>query len=118
MSEEFPEWCPKNFWNGVRISPEFPIVAKIPGEHNENYLFFIGFGYNSQIELVSYYCNESSLELMREQILTEYDEIPEYFVAVYEVAGFDRASSKVNMKYFKEINKDMYKQYNPSESIK
>ena len=44
--------------------------------------------------------------------------ITDYFIAVYEVAGFDRANSKVNIKYFKEINKEMYKQYNPSETIK
>ena len=105
-------------WDISRYVVDLGIVAKIPGENGENYMFFIGFGYNSQIELVSTFCNEESLKLVKEQILENSGKIPDYFVAVYEVAGFDRASSKVNMKYFKEISKDMYKQYNPSETIK
>ncbi|NPE27307.1 hypothetical protein HNV12_04880 [Methanococcoides sp. SA1] len=102
-------------WNISRYVVDLGIVAKIPGENDENYIFFTGFGYNSQIELVNMYCNEESLKSIKKQILQNHDKIPDYFVAVYEVAGFDRASSKVNMKYFKEISKNMYKQYNPAE---
>jgi len=87
------------------------MVAKLPGQSNENYLFFMGFGYNAQINIVQLFCNKTSLENLHNQIISINGSIPEYFTMVFEVTGFDRASTKAELKFFQEINEDYYQHY-------
>jgi len=98
-------------WNVNRYVVDLAMVAKLPGQSKENYLFFMGFGYNAQINIVQLFCNKTSLENLHKQIISINGSIPEYFTMVFEVTGFDRASTNAELKFFQEINEDYYQHY-------
>jgi len=98
-------------WNVNRYVVDLALVAKLPGQSNENYLLISGFGYNSQIKIVKMFSQASSLKKLEEQINTINGHVPDYFFMIFEVSGFDRASTKGEIKLFREINKEKYLNY-------
>ncbi len=98
-------------WKVNRYVVDLAMVAKLPGLNNENYLLFMGFGYNAQIKIVHLFSHQSELKLLEKQITSQNGTVPDYFVAVFEVTGFDRASTEAELKYFSEIKKDYYREY-------
>jgi len=102
-------------WNVSRYVVDLTLVAKLPGQNNENYLIVAGFGYNSQIKAVKILSQRSSLISLEDQIKIIYGDVPEYFLIVFEVSGFDRASTNAEIKFFQDINKVKYlKSYLPN----
>ena len=97
-------------WDISRYVVDLAMVAKLPGQNNENYIIFAGFGYNSQIKVVKLFSDNSSMKKIQEEIETMNGSVPEYFVTVFEVTGFDRASATAQLKYYREIKKDSYRQ--------
>lgn len=95
-------------WTINRYVVDLGIAAKLPGQNEENYLIIAGFGYNSQIKMVQILSKNNLLKELEDQIELLNDYVPDYFTIVFEVTGFDRASTKAEIKYFKEIDKTEY----------
>jgi len=89
-----------------RYVVDLGLVAKLPGSNNENYIIIGGFGYDSQIKIVEMLSSQSSLMDLEKQITDIHGQIPEYFAIIFEVRGFDRASTTAEMKFFHEIEND------------
>jgi hypothetical protein len=98
-------------WAVNRYVVDLGVVAKLPGQNDENYLFFVGFGYNSQIKIVHLFSRNSTLNNLYQQIISINGYIPDYFTMVFEVTGFDRASTNAELKFFQEIKEDYYHNY-------
>ena len=99
-------------WGISRYVVDLGIVVKLPGQNKENFLIIAGFGYDSQIKLVEMLSDPAALARLEEQIRASYNYVPNYFAIVFEITGFDRASTNAEMKFFHEIKDDYYKQYN------
>ena len=97
-------------WAINRYVIDLGMVAKLPGQNNENYLIIAGFGYNAQVKMVQLLCCKEPLANLENQIEQVNGNIPDYFLIVFEVAGFDRASTKAEIKFFSEINKIEYQE--------
>lgn len=95
----------KHDWSVSRYVVDLGLVAKLPGENNEVYFIFAGFGYNSQVKIVNVFSHHSSLKLIEEKLKSKFHYIPEYFAIIFEVKGFDRASTTAEIKYIKEVFK-------------
>ncbi len=93
------------------------MVVSLPGQNKENYLIIAGFGYDSQIKLVEMLSNPASLNKLEEQVREQHGAVPNYFAIVFEITGFDRASTNAEMKFFHEIREDFYRQYNQLTGI-
>jgi len=100
-------------WGISRYVVDIALVAKLPGQNNENYLIIAGFGYNSQIKIVKLFSQKSSLRDLEDNIKAIHGYVPEYFTIVFEVTGFDRASTTAELKYFQEVKRDFYQKYLP-----
>ncbi len=92
-------------WEKNRYVVDLGIIAKLPGQNGENYIICAGFGYNSQIKLVKLLSGEDGLQLIKEQFGNGF---PEYFLSVFEISGFDRASTTAEIKYIKPLSADYY----------
>jgi len=95
-------------WNISRYVVDLALVAKLPGQSKENYLILAGFGYNSQIKVVKMLCQNDALNKLENEIQNIHGHVPEYFVMAFEVSGFDRASTKAEIKFFKKIIAEDY----------
>jgi hypothetical protein len=100
-------------WGVSRYVVDLGLFVKLPGSNNENYVIICGIGYDSQIKIVKIFSEQSSLIKLEEQITRVHGYIPEYFTIVFEVRGFDRASTTAEMKFFYKIEDDYYKKFNP-----
>ena len=98
-------------WNVNRYVVDLGLIAKLPGQSNENYIIIAGFGYNSQVKIVELFSHKSSLKNLEEKIKTINGNIPDYFAIVFEIAGFDRASTTAELKFFHKIEEDYYRHY-------
>lgn len=102
-------------WEKSRYVVDLGMIAKLPGQNGENYLFFAGFGYNSQIKMVKLLATGEGLEFLEDAIKTTDAEIPDYFVSILEISGFDRASTKADIKFYSAIADDYFYINNSSE---
>jgi hypothetical protein len=100
-------------WGVSRYVVDLGIFAKLPGTNSENYIIICGIGYDAQVKIVEIFSRQSEITELENQILKSHGYIPEYFTIVFEVRGFDRASTTAEMKFFYEIEDDYYKKYNP-----
>ena len=91
-----------------RYVTDLGLVAKLPGQNNENYLIFAGFGYDAQIKIVELLSQKKSLQEFERKIIDRHGSVPDYFSAVFEVKGFDRASTTADLKFFASLNKEQY----------
>ena len=99
-------------WRISRYVVDLGIIAKLPGQSNENFLLVMGFGYNSQIKLIDMICNKTSLQKLETQIMAANNgKMPEYFFSVFKVVGFDRASTTAKMEFFQEVEADIFQNY-------
>lgn len=95
-------------WEKSRYVTDLGIFVKVPGQNDENYVIIAGFGYNAQVKIVELVSHIASLQLLEQQIEAAHKIFPDYFVAVFEVQGFDRASTTAEMKFFSIIDKEQY----------
>lgn len=95
-------------WTVSRYVTDLGIVARLPGHNNENYVVFAGFGYDAQIKLVEMLSHKNSLQAFEERLFKKHGDFPPYFVAAFEVKGFDRAGTTAELKYFSAIDKKEY----------
>lgn len=95
-------------WEKSRYVTDLGILAVVPGQNNENYMIVAGFGYNAQIKIVEIISRKKSLQDLEQHIQTINGQWPDYFVAVFKVNGFDRASTTAELRYFSPIDKNEY----------
>ncbi len=99
-------------WNVNRYLIDLGLVAKLPGQHYENYMIFAGFGYDSQVKTVEIFSRDNSIKELVKQVIEINGYMPEYFAMVFEISGFDRASTKAELKFFHEIEEDNFQYFN------
>jgi hypothetical protein len=85
------------------------LIAKLPGNNNENYLFFVGFAFPAQIEVVKLLSSEKLLSEVYSQIPVDISSFPEYFFMVIDVYCTEFSAIETKVKYFKEIHKSSQK---------
>ncbi|MCF7741432.1 MAG: hypothetical protein K9N00_06515 [Candidatus Marinimicrobia bacterium] len=95
-------------WDVNRYVVDLSILAKLPGLENENYIIVAGFGYNSQIKTIEMICHDEELKKFEQEIKEINGNIPKYYVSVFKITGFDRASCAAQLKWFYEIDKENY----------
>lgn len=95
-------------WGISRYVIDLALVAKLPGLENENYFIIAGFGYNSQIKIIEMLSKKDQLQELEKKIEEINGAIPDYFTMVFEIKGYDRASTAAELKYFREIKKEDY----------
>ena len=98
-------------WGVSRYVVDLAVVCKLPGQNNENYFIVAGFGYNSQVKADKKKKKKESLKAFEQQIREINGSIPQYFAAVLQVTGFDRASTNAEIKFFHKVEKDYYQNY-------
>ena len=95
-------------WTVSRYVVDLGIIANLPGHNAENYIIFAGFGYDSQIKIVDLTSHQKSLQELEDQIITMNGYFPQYFAMIFEIKGFDRASTTSELKYFTPLDKETY----------
>lgn len=93
-----------------RFIVDLALLAKLPGQNMENYLLIAGFGYDSQVKVVKMLSTPQALKELEDLIIAKNNSIPDYFISIIKVSGFDRASSNAEVQYFKEILPDEYRE--------
>ncbi len=97
-------------WQKSRYVTDLGILAKVPGLNNEIYIIVAGFGYNAQIKIVEIITHKESLLNLEKQTRQKYGVLPDHFVMVFEVKGFDRASTTADVRYFSPVEPEKYVQ--------
>ncbi len=97
-------------WTKSRYVTDLGVIAKLPGNNNENYLIFAGFGYDAQIKIVNIVSHKESLLQFENKIREICGRFPEYFCMAFEVKGFDRASTTAELVFFSVLDKKEYLQ--------
>jgi len=57
------------------------------------------------------FSQKSALMKLEKQIISANGSVPDYFTMVFEVTGFDRASTNAELKFFQEIPENYYQHY-------
>lgn len=95
-------------WEKSRYIVDLGMIAKLPGQNGENYIICAGFGYNSQIKLFKLLGSMEGLTLLTNERVLKDEKMPDYFVSILEISGFDRASTRAEIRYFNEIADDYF----------
>ena len=95
-------------WEKSRFVTDLGLLAKVPGQDNENYMICAGFGYNAQIKIVEIITHLESLMDIESNFEKSFGKIPDYFALVFEVKGFDRSSTTADIKFATAINRNEY----------
>jgi len=80
------------------------MIAKLPGNKEENYMILTGFAYPAQIEIVRMLCRNSSLSTLYKQIKHQNPNFPEFFFIIVEVMGSEYSAMETRLLYFQELN--------------
>jgi len=92
-----------------KYNVDYSMLIKIPGIHDENMMFIVGFGYAGRLERTKMLANEALTDGLIREILRRQSKVPEYFIAVFEVKSIERTGFANELKYFKEIAADFFK---------
>ena len=82
------------------------LVAKLPGNKNENYMILSGFAYPAQTEIVRMLSRNRSLASIYDQASKQIADFPEYFIMVFEVIGSEYSAIETKMLFYREINSE------------
>ncbi|NQT26154.1 hypothetical protein HQ585_12425 [candidate division KSB1 bacterium] len=88
---------------------DYSLLLKIPGFSNENFMFIVGFGYGGRIERTKMLGNVELRTKFVEEIQQLNTEVPDYFIALFEVKSIERTGFSSEIKYFKEISPNFLK---------
>lgn len=80
------------------------LVAKLPGNEEENYLILTGFAYPAQTEIVRMVCRNLCLSTLYEQTKDQYPTFPEFFFMIVEVLGSEYSAMETRLQYFRKLN--------------
>lgn len=89
---------------------DYSLLIKIPGFSKENFMFVAGFGYGGRLERTKMLGDSKLRAELVEEIRKINTNIPEYFIALFEVKSIERTGFTNEIKYFKEISRDFFNQ--------
>ena len=84
---------------------DYGLIAKIPGDKNENYMIITGFAYPSQIETVRMLSKPSLLRKIENHVRKTKDKFPEYFFMIIEFKGSHFSATESKIVYWSELKK-------------
>lgn len=89
---------------------DYSLLIKIPGFSKENFMFVVGFGYGGRLERTKILGDSKLRAKLVEEIRKINTNVPEYFIALFEVKSIERTGFANEIKYFKEISRDFFNQ--------
>jgi hypothetical protein len=91
-----------------KYNVDYSLLIKMPGFTNEIFMFIVGFGYGGRLERTKMLGNYA----MRTQFIKEVEElnkeVPEFFMALFEVKSIERTGFTNEIVYFKEISRHFF----------
>jgi len=91
-----------------KFNVDYSLLIKIPGFAKENIMFIVGFGYGGRLERTKMMGNAELRNKFTQSIKASYQHFPEYFLALFEVKSIERTGFTNELKYFQEINPDLF----------
>jgi hypothetical protein len=88
----------------------------MPGFTKENIMFIVGFGYGGRLERTKMLANSELRMKFIEEINKINKSVPEYFIALFEVKSIERTGFTNELKYFKEIPRNLFSESPPDSS--
>jgi hypothetical protein len=73
-------------------------------------MFILGFGYSGRLERTKRLGDAELRAGFVADIRKRVTNVPEYFIAVFEVKSIERTGFANELKYFKEISRDFFKE--------
>ncbi|MCD6205417.1 MAG: hypothetical protein J7L22_07125 [Candidatus Marinimicrobia bacterium] len=91
-----------------KYNVDYSLLIKIPGFSKENFLFIVGFGYSGRIERTKMLSDSEARKTFIKTIKKTHTDIPEYYIALFEVKSIERTGFTNEMKYFQEIDPEFF----------
>lgn len=91
-----------------KFNVDYSLLIKIPGFSKENILFIVGFGYGGRLERTKMLGDAELRAKFVEAIKSTYPIFPEYYLALFEVKSIERTGFTNELKYFREIDPDLF----------
>ena len=82
---------------------DYGLIAKIPGDKNENYMIITGFAYPSQIATVRMLSKPSLLEKIINHVKKTNNKFPDYFFMIIEFKGAHFSATESKIVYWSEL---------------
>jgi hypothetical protein len=92
-----------------KYNVDYSFLLKMPGFTNENFLFVVGFGYGGRIERTRMLGNAELMSKLADDIIEINGYVPDYFMVLFEVKSIERTGFTNEIKYFKELDKNLFK---------
>lgn len=92
-----------------KYNVDYSFLLKLPGFSNENFLFVVGFGYGGRIERTRMLGSTELMSKLVEDITNINGSVPEYFIILFEVKSIERTGFTNEIKYFKPLDKELFK---------
>ena len=91
-----------------KYNVDYSLLMKLPGFSGENLMFIAGFGYGGRIERTKMLSNPEMRSKFIEEIQSVNTNVPEYFIALFEVKSIERTGFANKLAYFQEIPGDFF----------
>ena len=92
-----------------KFNVDYSVLARMPGPANENFLFIAGFGYSGRLERTRMLKDAATFNKMIEQTNYSAQNLPRYFIMIFEVESIERTGFKNTLKYFKTYDKGFFR---------
>ena len=92
-----------------KYNVDYSFLLKMPGFTNENFLFVVGFGYGGRIERTRMLGNAELMSKLVDDIIEINGYVSDYFMVLFEVKSIERTGFTNEIKYFKELDKNLFK---------
>jgi len=99
-----------------KYNVDYSLLIKMPGFTKENFMFIAGFGYGGRLERTKMLANSELRMKFIEDIKKINKSVPEYFIALFEVKSIERTGFTNELKYFKEIPRNLFSESPPDSS--
>jgi hypothetical protein len=91
-----------------KYNVDYSLLIKSHGFTDENFIFIVGFGYGGRIERTRMLSDSKLRSQLYQDILKINKKIPDYFIVLFEVKSIERTGITNEIKYFKELSKDLF----------
>jgi hypothetical protein len=99
-----------------KYNVDYSLLIKMPGFSKENFMFIAGFGYGGRLERTKMLANSELRMKFIDEIKKINKSVPEYFIALFEVKSIERTGFTNELKYFKELPRNLFSESQPDSS--
>jgi len=92
-----------------KFNVDYSVLARMPGPANENFLFIAGFGYSGRLERTRMLKDVDTFNKMITQEKLTMQNLPQYFIMIFEVESIERTGFKNTLKYYKAFDKSFFR---------